>query len=174
MLCSIKLIRRELNLFLKFKVYFFLSIYRIKLRVLAHLFLKHMQAFSDCLWKGFLMLMYCDLLAKNWFLNYNHMLMLATLRYSKSESQSVICRKNHLTNQSKGPLINDLSTFFLTFWHSLPPSWHFLRLLIDKVEVKLAFNPKLYLLNRGKSCLLTYLDWKHHEATLPCLFDKAH
>ena len=41
----------------------------VKLRVLTHLDLNHMQAFSDCLWRGFLMLMYYDLLAKKIFLN---------------------------------------------------------------------------------------------------------
>ena len=38
-------------------------------RVLTPLVKKHMQAFSDCLWRGFLVLMYCDLLTKSWFPN---------------------------------------------------------------------------------------------------------
>ena len=50
--------------------------YCIVASILACLVLKHMQIFSDCLWRGFLML-----LSKNWFLNYIHPLILATLRY---------------------------------------------------------------------------------------------
>ena len=29
----------------------------------------NMQAFSDCLWRGYSILMYCDLLTKSWFSN---------------------------------------------------------------------------------------------------------
>ena len=42
-------------------------LYTVKSRVLTRLVVKHMQAFSDCLWRGFAVLMYCDLLAKSWF-----------------------------------------------------------------------------------------------------------
>ena len=41
----------------------------VKSRVLTHLTLKHMQAFIDCLWRGFSMIMYCDIFTKSWFLN---------------------------------------------------------------------------------------------------------
>ena len=47
-----------------------LSSITVKSWVLTRLVLKHMQVFSDCLWGGFLMLMYCDLLAKTLFLNW--------------------------------------------------------------------------------------------------------
>ena len=38
-------------------------------RVLTRPVLKHTLAFSNCLWRGFSMLMYCDLLTKSWFPN---------------------------------------------------------------------------------------------------------
>ena len=38
-------------------------------RVLTCLVYKHMQAFLDYLWRGFLILMYCDLLTISWFPN---------------------------------------------------------------------------------------------------------
>ena len=41
----------------------------VKSRFLTRLVQKHMQAFSDCLWRGFLILMYCDFLTKSWFPN---------------------------------------------------------------------------------------------------------
>ena len=41
------------------------STHTVKSRMLAFLVLKHMQAFSDCLWRGFSILMYCDLLTKS-------------------------------------------------------------------------------------------------------------
>ena len=44
-------------------------LYTVKSRVLTRLVVKHMQAFSDCLWRGFAVLIYCDLLAKSWFPN---------------------------------------------------------------------------------------------------------
>ena len=39
------------------------------LTFLTHLNLKHMQAFSDWLWRGFLILMQCDLFSNTLFLN---------------------------------------------------------------------------------------------------------
>ena len=42
-----------------------------------------MQGFSDCLWMGFLILTYCDLLKKSWFSNYQRPLILTTLWYTK-------------------------------------------------------------------------------------------
>ena len=42
----------------------FLIYLTVKLRVLIRLVCKHMQAFIDCLWRGFSMLIYCDLLTK--------------------------------------------------------------------------------------------------------------
>ena len=41
--------------------------FTLELRVLTRLVLKHLQAFSDCLQRGFLMLMYCDLLKRVYF-----------------------------------------------------------------------------------------------------------
>ena len=52
----------------------------VNLRLLTRLILKHMQVFSDCLWRGFLILIYCDILTKSLFSNY-HDLELATLQY---------------------------------------------------------------------------------------------
>ena len=40
-----------------------------------------MLAFSDCLWKGNLIFIYCDFLGKSWFPYYKHTLILATLPY---------------------------------------------------------------------------------------------
>ena len=42
----------------------------VKSRVLTCLVYKYMQVFSDCIWRVFLVLMYCDLLTKKWFPNY--------------------------------------------------------------------------------------------------------
>ena len=39
----------------------------IKSQVLAFLVLKHIQTFSDCLWRGFLMLIWCEFLANYFF-----------------------------------------------------------------------------------------------------------
>ena len=44
--------------------------YTVKSQVLTCLVYKHMQAFSDCLWRGFSVLTYCDLLTKHGFFNY--------------------------------------------------------------------------------------------------------
>ena len=45
------------------------SEHAVKSQVLSCLVLKPMQAFSDCLWRGYLILIYCDLLTKPLFLN---------------------------------------------------------------------------------------------------------
>ena len=63
----------------------------VKLGVLACLVYKHMLVFSDYLWKGNLMVIYCERLGKSWFPYYKHKLILATLRYiwnKKSKSYS--------------------------------------------------------------------------------------
>ena len=41
----------------------------VKSQVQTHLVWKHMQTFSDCLWRGFLILIYCDFSTKSWFPN---------------------------------------------------------------------------------------------------------
>ena len=51
----------ELN---EFENYLMLYTLTVELQVLARLVLKHLQAFSDCLRRENLMLMYCDLLRK--------------------------------------------------------------------------------------------------------------
>ena len=58
----------ELN---DFENYLMLYTLTVELQVLARLVLKHLQAFSDCLRRENLMLMYCDLLRKivSWISN---------------------------------------------------------------------------------------------------------
>ena len=41
----------------------------VKSRVLTNLVQKHIHTFSDCIWGGFSILIYCDLLTKSWFSN---------------------------------------------------------------------------------------------------------
>ena len=44
--------------------------------------MRHLQTFSNYLWRGFLIIMYCNLLTKSWFANQEHVLELATIWYS--------------------------------------------------------------------------------------------
>ena len=53
-----------------------------------------MQAFSDCLCRGFLTLIYCDLLTNSWFPNYWHVLKLATIRYMLVHDRHTSCDAN--------------------------------------------------------------------------------
>ena len=65
-----------------------------------HLILKHMTAYSDCLWRGNVFLIYCDLLWKSWFPYYKHALILLTLRYIFSiqmkESSFIVSNVLHM------------------------------------------------------------------------------
>ena len=62
-----------------------------------------MLAFSDCLWMGILMFIYCDLLEKSWFpyLCYKHALLLATLWYIQPSNLSVALARPRAQLQSE-------------------------------------------------------------------------
>ena len=77
---QIKLISFHKKWSLVIKLFQTLFSFTEKSRVLARLVLKQMQAFSDYLWRGNLIVIYCDLLGKGWFPNYTHALLLETLR----------------------------------------------------------------------------------------------
>ena len=64
--------------------------------------MNYVLAFTDCLWKEFLIFMYCDLLTKKYLLNLKHRLILVALRYC-----SFFLANRTDTNKSTRQFINN-------------------------------------------------------------------
>ena len=83
----------------------------VKLRVLTLLLYRCIQAFSNCLWKGFLIVMYCDLFTKKWYLINKHALELATIWYL---SDRIITAEVLLTSK-----IQEIDEYWINITHKV-------------------------------------------------------